>query len=331
MPWFAGAFALLCLAINPTEVESAAATRSVAQRRAELLKHAAGGRDAIPVLARGLEDDHVLVRRTAVRLLAKMGASAQPALTGALRDPDLLVRRTALRAVCDSLNAAALPYLAQAMKDENALVRHMALKELAAIKPRTERVSQLLNMARKDKSESIRRVAAQALWPFHKEVVSIRDRVDWDHDVKIAQTIPLPKDGWRFKLDPARDGHLAKCFEPGFDDSKWKLISIEQAWQKAGYDYIGVAWYRRTIRLPDEPKHIAVELRFKGVDECAWVWVNGQYVGQHDVGPQGWDQPFTLDVTREIKWGQDNQITVRAMNTAWAGGIWRPVQVEVLQ
>ena len=331
MRWSAGALTLLCMALGPTDVESAAAKGSIAQRRAELLKHASGGADAIAVLAKGLEDEHVLVRRTAVRLLAKMGKPAQPALAGALRDPDLLVRRTALRAVCDSPNAAALPYLAQAMKDENALVRHMAAKELAAIKPRTDEVAQLLELARKDKSEPVRRVAAQALWPFHKEVVSIRDRVDWDHDVKVAQAIPLPKDGWRFKLDPARDGHMTKWFESRFDDSTWKLISIEQAWQKAGYDYIGVAWYRRTMRLPDKPKHIAVELRFKGVDECAWVWVNGHYVGQHDVGPQGWDQAFTLDVTREIKWGQENQITVRAMNTACAGGIWRPVQIEVLE
>jgi len=67
------------------------------------------------------------------------------------------------------------------------------------------------------------------------------------------------------------------------------------------------------------------------VDECAWVWVNGQYVGQHDIGPVGWDQPFRLDITKNVTWGQKNQITVRAMNTAMAGGIWRPVVIEVLK
>ena len=108
----------------------------------------------------------------------------------------------------------------------------------------------------------------------------------------------------------------------------WRRL---RAWQKAGVQYIGVAWYRRTIDLPAKPKHVAVEMRFKGVDECAWVWVNGVYVGDHDLGPTGWDKEFTLDVTKELKWGAKNQITVRAMNTAHAGGIWRPVVIEVLQ
>ncbi|MBT4822200.1 MAG: hypothetical protein HON70_41215, partial [Lentisphaerae bacterium] len=120
-------------------------------------------------------------------------------------------------------------------------------------------------------------------------------------------------------------------FKLGLDDAKWAGISIEQAWQKAGYDYTGVAWYRRTIELPAKPDHLAVELHFKGVDECAWVWVNGAYVGQQDLGPSGWNKAFLLDVTKEVKWGEANQITVRAMNTAHAGGIWRPVALEILK
>ena len=51
----------------------------------------------------------------------------------------------------------------------------------------------------------------------------------------------------------------------------------------------------------------------------------------HDDGPAGWDQAFTLDVTKELVWGKRNQITVRAMNTAHAGGIWKPVLIEVLK
>ena len=138
--------------------------------------------------------------------------------------------------------------------------------------------------------------------------------------------------GWRFRLDSGRDGHTKGWFQPGFDDSSWQAITIERAWQEAGVEHIGVAWYRRWIELPPKPKEMAAaDLHFHGVDEGAWVWVNGIYVGEHDIGPQGWDQPFRLDVTAELKWGERNHITVRAMNTAQAGGIWRPVELEVLK
>jgi hypothetical protein len=36
-------------------------------------------------------------------------------------------------------------------------------------------------------------------------------------------------------------------------------------------------------------------------------------------------------VTHELKWGQKNQITVRVYDSAYAGGIWKPVSVQVLQ
>ena len=57
----------------------------------------------------------------------------------------------------------------------------------------------------------------------------------------------------------------------------------------------------------------------------------GSHAGQHDIGPDGWTVPFCLDVTAFLKWGQENQITVRVLNTAQAGGIWKPVTLEVLK
>ena len=318
---------LICVALLAT----ANGASSVLERRALLQQRAASGPAAIPVLTEALNDDSGIVRRTAVRLLVEMGEPAKPALIKALDNSDLVVRIAALRALCSLEKHNPLPYLAKAIKDKQALLRQTAAEELVALGPRSKGVIELLQQAQKDKSDAVRKIATDALWNFHREVVLIRHRLDWDHDVKIAKTIRLPKGGWRFKLDPKREGHLKKWFDPALDDSDWATISIEQAWQKAGYDYIGVAWYRRWITMPPKPKHVAVEIRFKGVDESAWVWLNGKYVGDHDIGPNGWNQPFLLDITNEIKWGQKNLIAVRAMNTAAAGGIWRPVQIEVLQ
>ena len=58
----------------------------------------------------------------------------------------------------------------------------------------------------------------------------------------------------RFKLDPADEGQDQEWFSPEFDDSDWAPIAIEQAWQEAGYDYIGAAWYRRVFTLSGPPR-----------------------------------------------------------------------------
>ena len=303
----------------------------VLARRAKLEAQAEQGARAVPALAAALDDPSPLVRRTAARLLLEMGEPGHDALLKAVDNADLLVRRTALKAASGLPPDKALPCLAKALKDKDVMVRQAAVTQLVAIEPRTPKVKELIGLASKDDAEPIRLVALKHLWPFHRKSKSIRDDPTYDHDVKVAQAIALPKDGWRFALDPRRDGHNKGWFKPSFNDSKWRTIAIEQAWQKAGVMHTGVAWYRRTITLPAKPKHVAVEIRFLGVDECAWVWVNGVYVGDHDLGPSGWNQEFTLDITKELKWGAKNQITVRAMNTAHAGGIWRPVVIEVLQ
>ena len=77
--------------------------------------------------------------------------------------------------------------------------------------------------------------------------------------------------------------------------------------------------------------HNAVELHFESVDECAWVWLNGVYIGQHDLGTSGWQTPFSLDITKEVKWDAENVIVVRILDTAGAGGIYKPVHLQVLE
>jgi hypothetical protein len=324
---------LLVLQLGAAEMGRAQppTSKPPAARRAALIQQAAKGEAALPALGAGLQDENLVVRRTAVRLLTEAGAAARPALVGALDNSDALVRRAALSAVCDPLTGEALPHLKKAITDPDPIMRLTAVQLLVQLKPRTQEMNDLLEKARQDEATAVREVAAAAVWPFFKETVSIRDRKDWDHDVKVAQEIPLPTEGWRFKTDPKADGHLQKWYEPAHDDSAWLPIKIGAAWEEQGQTYDGVAWYRGSFDLPAKPECLAVEMAFGGVDEIAWVWINGQYVGQHDLGTEGWDKPFALDVTKELKWGEKNQITVRVYDSAYAGGIWKPVTIQVLQ
>ncbi len=67
------------------------------------------------------------------------------------------------------------------------------------------------------------------------------------------------------------------------------------------------AWvYQRHITVPDVPFERA-RLRFEGVDYYASVWLNNQFLGQHE----GNFAPFTFDVTRHLRRDQKNILTVR--------------------
>ena len=300
-------------------------------RRMALIHASEQGPGAIPVLKEALAEKSGVLRRTAVRLLGGMGAPARDALATALESPDPVLRRAALFALASGMRPDDLPYLKRGLDDQEAQVRCMAVEILSRMTPRTEAVEELLLKAQSDSVPSVRGLASEALWPFYRKVVLLSQRKDWDHEIELVQSIPLPNDGWLLKTDPGRSGHLAKWFEPALDDSQWSEVGIDKAWEHYGHKWDGIAWYRRKFTLPAKPDHLAAEIHFGAVDESAWVWMNGQYIGQHDIGPFGWNRPFRLDATKALKWRGENQITVRVLDTKMAGGIWKPVSIEVLK
>jgi hypothetical protein len=143
--------------------------------------------------------------------------------------------------------------------------------------------------------------------------------------------IPLPRAGWRFQKDPENVGRDKRWFDVAFNDQDWAPIGIGDFWDSFGVRHTGVGWYRCTFELPEKPaKGDKVELAFDAVDEMAWVWLNGELAGEYfEFGPAGWEDPFSFDVTKRVRWGAENQITVRVENTAGGGGIYKPVTLRV--
>ena len=306
---------------------------SPAERRTALLNLSGQGLNAIPLLTVALGDDNLVVRRTAVRLLASHGEPASEALTLAFGNDDPQVRRAALQALCTIKTGDALtPVLATAIKDDDRALRLLAVQQLSGAQPVSGERLKLLEQAAKDADPDISRLAQNATWPFFRETTLLRNRADWDHDVKTIQKIQLPKEDWAIKTDPDSSGHTKNWFAADFKDDDWKRIPIEDHWEKAGITHDGYAWYRKSFAAPAKPaKFNAAELHFEAVDECAWVWLNGTYIGQHNLGPGGWTIPFSLDITKEIAWGKDNQLTVRVLDSKGGGGIWKPVFLEIME
>ena len=140
----------------------------------------------------------------------------------------------------------------------------------------------------------------------------------------------LPLADWEFRLDPEKVGEKQKWMAPK-PAGDWKTISIGANWESQGYDYNGVAWYRRTVSLRNRPgKHTI--LHFGAVDEQATVYIDGKRVGHNQGGPEGWeawDQPFAMDITGFLTDADATHLlAVRVFDISSAGGIWKPVWLE---
>ncbi len=338
---------VMALAV-PAAAARGDASADPGQRRAAVRAAAEQGAEGIPRLVAALDDEDALVRRAAARALGEAGKPAREHQVAALDNADPLVRRLMVLALGrqagdvsgheagdgpeDVSGPGVVELLASALGDEDPMVRQAVVQILIDVEPRTRTIHELLKLAREDDAPAVRDLAADALWPFHKQSRSVRESPDLDYNLQVARSIELPLGGWKFRTDPRQDGHLDEWFAADFDDGGWADIGIGKVWQAFGHEYTGVAWYRDTFTLPEEPADVlGVDLRFDGVDESAWVWINGQYIGQHDIGPAGWDVPFAIEVTDALKWGQENQITVRVLSVAHAGGIWKPVHIEALR
>jgi hypothetical protein len=110
-----------------------------------------------------------------------------------------------------------------------------------------------------------------------------------------------------------------------FDDSAWKFIDATDTWQSQGFpNYHGVAWYRKNFSVAAPAAKVL--LFFGAVDGDAVVYVNGQKMGEHQLGShgEGWDQSFEMDITSQLRTGK-NAIAVQVSKNDHASGIYNGV------
>ena len=99
-----------------------------------------------------------------------------------------------------------------------------------------------------------------------------------------------------------------------------------------GFKEMGIGWYRYQLIPKDEWKGKRIVLDFQGIMLVGDVYLNGQRVGGTDYGYLGFD----IDLSKLLKWGQVNEIIVKAdtgkpNNSRWytGGGLFRDVNLIV--
>ena len=130
---------------------------------------------------------------------------------------------------------------------------------------------------------------------------------------------------WKFSpyAEEYQDLQDAILSRADLDDSHWAAIDIGQAWEDQGYvGYDEGAWYRARIEVNAEEGR-PVHLAFGGVDNNAYVYVNGTFVGEH----HGWNTPFILDISEAVKYKGQNVVAVRVYDGMEMGGIYGTIEV----
>ncbi|MDE6544716.1 MAG: beta galactosidase jelly roll domain-containing protein, partial [Paramuribaculum sp.] len=143
--------------------------------------------------------------------------------------------------------------------------------------------------------------------------------------------------GWEFRKGPV-SGDARKSVRKWNAD--WEAVTVPHTWnaddmqKKASAFYAGEAYYRKRFVPADELRDKRVFLRFEGVGSCAEVYVNGYLAGTH----KGAYSAFVCEIGSQLKFGEENEIIVKADNSARPdvipvnhvlfgvyGGIYRPV------
>ena len=99
-----------------------------------------------------------------------------------------------------------------------------------------------------------------------------------------------------------------------------------------GFKEMGIGWYRYELTPNDEWKGKRIVLDFQGIMLVGDVYLNGKRIGGTDYGYLGFD----IDLSKLLKWGQPNEIAVKAdtqnpANSRWftGAGLYRDVNLIV--
>ena len=147
---------------------------------------------------------------------------------------------------------------------------------------------------------------------------------------------------WRYRPDPEDAGVEQKWFTlASADGPEWLPVQVPGFLPATeSGPPLGYGWYFVTFTLDEAQRQTGIELHFGGVDEQAWVYVNGEYLGEHTLKSEWiageeitiedlWDRPFKFEVPSDrLKTGV-NVLMVRFHNEALNGGIHQAVRINL--
>jgi hypothetical protein len=135
---------------------------------------------------------------------------------------------------------------------------------------------------------------------------------------------------WKFSRDKEDKGLAGGFASLEFDDSAWEQLRVPGAYNHQGHGgYLGVSWYRLTVKVPAAWKGKPVFLQLPPVDDSDETFWNGKKIG--GLGAKKFMEPRFYPVPADnINWGGDNVIAVRVTNKYMGGGFTTQAPANLL-
>jgi sialate O-acetylesterase len=125
-------------------------------------------------------------------------------------------------------------------------------------------------------------------------------------------------DQWDRDFRKALEDQSTQWKAPATDDSAWKAIKAPGSWESQGYQQLdGVAWYRRTITLPDSWESQPASISLAKIDDIDITFVNGVKVGSLS----DWTKIRNYKIPADVLKAGENSIAIRVTDSAGGGGI----------
>lgn len=134
---------------------------------------------------------------------------------------------------------------------------------------------------------------------------------------------------WTFLPDPNDEGVGAKWFD-GLPQQGRMTISVPGSWneqlaEKGLFNYVGPAWYHKTLEARIDTDLQSVILRVAAADHHATVWLNGKLCGTHSMGYM----PFEINLNDAWVEGGSNELIIRVDNRLTMETIPQDVRSDV--
>lgn len=210
----------------------------------------------------------------------------------------------------------------EAVKIDSMSVREQVYRQLEAVQLRIQQVQQRLEAFQEEVHlRGTPSFFVDASEQRYKSYADTRPKVPYAHEY--VALVPME---WKFRLQvhgthPQRQGDYSTL---DYDDSDWASIRIGQAWEDQGYaGYNRGAWYRTTLTVAADSVR-PVLMAFGGVDKDAFVYVNGQLVGEH----HAWGSPFILDISDHVIRDGENAVAIYVYDGSHMGGVYGLINVH---
>jgi sialate O-acetylesterase len=152
--------------------------------------------------------------------------------------------------------------------------------------------------------------------PDFKDAIAKLESVTQNPQQQQARANKL--DQWDRDFRKALEDQSTQWKAPATDDSAWKAIKAPGSWESQGYQQLdGVAWYRRTITLPDSWDSQPASISLAKIDDVDLTFVNGVKVGSLS----DWTKIRNYKIPANVLKAGENSIAIRVTDSAGGGGI----------